>query len=69
MARNAATAGLIILVCGILGLLVSFVEQIAYDNDWILTQYITEAAMLPGLQILTIVIWLLVGGVLAAISS
>jgi len=69
MGRNSAIPGLIVLVCGILGFLVAIVEKVAYDNEWILNQYITEAEMLPGLQILTIVIWLLAGGVLAALSQ
>lgn len=68
MGRNDATPGMIILVCGILGFLVAVVEQIAYDREWILNQYITSSSMLPGLQIMTILVWLLMGGILAAIS-
>lgn len=69
MSRNNAVPGLIILVCGILGLLVAAIEQLAYDNSYLLDQYLTEAAQLPGLQILTIIAFLLCGCALAAISS
>ena len=66
--QRSATPGLIILVCGILGLFVAAIEQLAYDNEFIFHLYL-EAAEMPGLQIITIIIFLLTGGVLAAISS
>lgn len=66
--RNSAKPGLIILICGILGLFVAACEQLAYDNEFIFHLYL-EAAEMPGLQIITILIFLLAGGVLAAISS
>jgi hypothetical protein len=69
LGRNAATPGLIILVCAILGLLIAFVEQIAYANNWILPIFLEAADQLPGLQILTIVVWLLAGCILAAFCS
>lgn len=65
---NAAKPGLIIFLMGILGLLLAFIEQLAFDNDLIFNLYL-EAAELPGLQILTIIIFLLAGGVLAAVTS
>ena len=66
--RNSATPGLIILICGIMGLFLAAIEQLAYDNEFIFHLYL-EAAEMPGLQIVTIIIFLLVGGVLAAITS
>ena len=66
--RNSATPGLIILICGIMGLFLAAIEQLAYDNEFIFHLYL-EAAEMPGLQIITIIIFLLVGGVLAAITS
>lgn len=65
---NSAKPGLIILVCGILGVFLAAIEQLAYDNEFIFHLYL-EASELPGLQIITIIIFLLAGGVLAAISS
>lgn len=66
---SSAKPGLIIFVCGILGLLVAAVEQLAYENGYILEKFVTEAAMLPGLQIVTILVFLLAGCVLAALTS
>jgi len=44
------------------------IEQLAYDSEYIFHLYVSSAE-LPGLQILTIVLFLLAGGALAAISS
>ena len=68
MGGNAAKPGLIVFVCGILGLFMAAIMQIAYEKEYILHLYV-EAAELPGLQILTIIIFLLAGGVLAAVTS
>ena len=65
---NSAKPGLIILLMGILGLFVAAVEQMAFDQEYIFHLYL-EAAEMPGLQIVTIIIFLLAGGVLAAVSS
>ena len=61
-------AGFIILTMGILGLILSAVVQVAYDNQLLIHLYM-EAADLPGFQIVLIVVFLLLGGVLAALSS
>ncbi len=65
---NSAKPGLIILLMGILGLFVAAVEQMAFDQEYIFHLYL-EAAEMPGLQIVTIIIFLLAGGVLTAVSS
>lgn len=65
---SSAKPGLIIFICGILGVLLAAIEQIAFDNSYVLHLYL-EAAQVPGLQILTILVCLLAGGALAAISS
>lgn len=65
----SAKPGFVILISGILGLIIAGIEQLAYDSAYILDQYITDPGMLVGLQILTIIIFLLAGGVLAALSS
>lgn len=69
MGWGSAKPGFIILVSGILGFLLAIIEQLAYDNGYFLDEFITDSAMLPGLQILTIIIFLLAGAVLAALSS
>ncbi|MCJ7459210.1 MAG: hypothetical protein MUP17_09485 [candidate division Zixibacteria bacterium] len=45
------------------------IEQVAYDNEWVLTVYLTDASQLPGFQIITIVFFLLIGAVIAALTS
>ena len=66
--RHSATPGLIILVCGILGLFIAAIEQLAYVSEFIFHLYLTSSE-LPGLQIMTILLFLIAGGVLAALSS
>lgn len=48
--------------------MVAAIEQLAYDNEWMLHIYF-EASEIPGMQILTIIVFLLMEGVLAALSS
>ena len=69
MGSNSAKPGIIIFVSGILGLFIAAMEQIAYDNEWIMDLYLDSAAQVQGLQILTIVLFMILGGVLAAITS
>lgn len=66
---QGAKAGLIILVCGILGMLCALIEQMAYNSGYLLDLYLTDASQLPGLMIVTIILWLLIGCVIAAISQ
>lgn len=66
---SAARAGGIVLVFGILGFLLALIEQMAYDSGYLLNLYITDAAQLPGLQIITIIIGLLFGAVFAALTQ
>ena len=68
-ASNSAKPGIIILLSGILGLFVAAIEQLAYDNNWVIDLYMESAAQVVGLQILTIVLFMICGGVLAAITS
>ncbi len=69
MGSSSAKPGIIIFIMGMLGFIMAAVEQIAYDNGYWLTKYISNPDQLPGLQIITIVLFLLFGGVLAAITS
>lgn len=69
MARNNAVPGLIILVTAILGFFIAVIEQLAYESGYVLDEYLASASELPGLQILTIIVFMLMGCVLAAVSS
>lgn len=62
-------AALTILVCGIIGMFLAFLESEFYSNGWLLNLYLTDASQLPGLMIVTIFIWLLIGMVIAAITQ
>lgn len=68
MGKNSAKPGIIVFVMLILGLIVAAVFQVAFDNEWILHLYVMESE-LPGLQIMTIVLFGLAGGIVAALSS
>ena len=68
MGRNSGTPALILFVFGILGLLAAAVEQIAYDQNFVITKAM-EAGELPGLQIITIVMFLIFGAIAAALYS
>lgn len=69
MGRNAGIPGLILIVCGVIGLLFAVFEYILYEAEWMVHLYITDAADLPGLMGITILIWLIIGAVLAALSQ
>jgi hypothetical protein len=47
---------------------VAAIEQLAYDNGWIVSIYL-EAAEVPGMQILSILAFLILGCILAALTS
>lgn len=66
---DSAKPAIIILVCGILGLILCAILQVAYDNGYLIDLYITSADELIGLQIGTILLFLLCGGAIGAISQ
>lgn len=68
MGKNRALPGMIILVSALMGLLIAAIEQMAFDNEYILHLYI-ESAEVPGLQILTIVLFMISGSIFAALKS
>ena len=69
MGHNSAKPGIIILLSGILGIFIASLEQFAYDNSWVIDLYMETSEQLVGLQILTIVWFMIMGSVLAAITS
>lgn len=68
MARSAGNAGLIVLVFGIVGMIMAYIESVAYTDGYILDLYLT-AESLPGFMIITVILALLIGGVLAAATQ
>jgi len=69
MARSAGNAGLIVLVFGIIGMIMAYIESVAYADGYLLNLYLTDASQLPGLMIITIILFLLMGGVVAAVTQ
>lgn len=67
--ENAVKAFFIIVVCGVIGMILAYIEQIMFENEYVLHLYLDSAAELPGLQIVSIIIWLLFGCVLAAMVA
>ena len=66
---NSYRAGFIVFVCSIMGLLMAVIEQMAYQNGFLVDQFLLTASMVTGLEILTIVVAMLVGCVIAAATS
>lgn len=67
MAGKAVGAFFLILVCGIIGIVLSIILQLVIENEYVVIE--DAAAQLPGIQIILIVVWLLVGCLLAAFKS
>ena len=55
----------IVFITAIMGFLLAVIEQMAYDNGYVINSYIVGVGMLYGLEILTIVMALLIGCVIA----
>lgn len=66
---HESRAFFIIIIFGILGLLLAVIEYMLYANSYLLDLAITETSQLVALQIATIIVALLAGCVLAAVSS
>ena len=66
---SAGNAGLIVLVFGIVGMIMAYIESVAYADGYLLNLYLTDASQLPGLMIVTILLFLLMGGVVAAVTQ
>ncbi len=57
---------LTVVVFGIIGIILSIAEQVAYDNNYVFTAYIDQITVtLVGVQVMTIVLALLVGVIVA----
>jgi hypothetical protein len=60
--------GLVIFVFGVIGILMVAMEQMSYDNNYVLPAYIDNVTVtLVGVQVLTIVFALLLGVIFALI--
>jgi hypothetical protein len=50
-------------------MLTALIEQMLYNSGYLLDLYLTDASQLPGLMIVTIILWLLIGCVIAALTQ
>ena len=69
MAGKSGKAALIVMAFAILGLIICLFVQLLYEEEMIVHLYITEAAMLTALQVIILLIFILLGIVIAALSS
>lgn len=59
----------LIVGCGLVGVLFAAIEQIMYEQGVIVDEFISGSIALPDLMAITIIIFLLVGVILAAVKS
>ena len=69
MVGKSGKAALIVVGFAMLGLIICLMIQLAYEQQMIVHLYITEAAMLTALQVLILVFFIMLGIVMAALSS
>ena len=66
---NDVTRGLIVFIFGAIGVIVAYLEQIAYAGGYLVDEYTTGSITLPDLQIMTIVLILLIGVIVAVVAK
>jgi hypothetical protein len=59
----------VVFIMALLGFFMALIEQMAYDSGYMLDQFISSASMLQGFQILTIVVAMLLGCIIAAATQ
>ena len=69
MVGKSGKAALIVVAFAMLGLIISLILEVLYEQQMIIHEYITEAAMLPALQTIIILICILLGIIMAALFS
>lgn len=66
---NEYQVALIIFCFGIVGILIAVAEGIAWTNGYVIPIFTTDASMIPGIQIMTIVLCLAIGIVFALFAK
>ena len=59
----------IVFASAILGFLMAALEYMLYEAEYIIHYYAQSSEEITGLMIVTILVWILLGGVLAAVSQ
>jgi hypothetical protein len=66
---NKIGPGIIVMLCGFAGVIVAFIEKTLYDNGVGVNALANMEITLTEAMTITIVVWLLVGAVVALIKS
>ena len=61
-------AALFVLGCGFIGILMAALEKVLHDEGIMVDEFVTGTITLPDLMAVTIIIWILIGAVLAVAS-
>ena len=69
MVAKPGRAAFIVIAFAVLGLIICLFMQLLYEEEMIVHLYITEAAMLTALQVIILLLFILLGIVIAALSS
>jgi len=67
--KNVGAPALIIFVCGIIGFLLAMFEYMLYESEWLVQEYVTSSSELSALMGVTVLVWIVIGVVFAAISQ
>lgn len=62
-------AALYMLGCGLIGILLAAIEYILYMQGTIIDEFVTGTITLPEIMAMTIIIWLIIGAVLAVTAT
>lgn len=66
MGKKDIAPGVVVILFGFLGLILAWLEKFAIDNGYVLDEYIQGTLTWPDLAIITIIVSLLCGVVIAA---
>lgn len=61
--------GVTIMACGFIGIVFAGLEKLLYDKGVIIDEFITGSIALTDLMAITIIMWLLIGGIIAVVTS
>ena len=61
-------AGIIVMFCGFVGIIFAMIEQTLYEKGILFDEFVTGSITLADFMALTIIIWLIVGVIIAVAS-
>jgi len=60
---------LTVFVCSIIGFIIAALEYMLYENEYVIHYYATTSEEITGLMIVTVLLWMIMGGLLAAVYN